>query len=214
MKRIRTGELGVVLIASGMILAILAMPKPARTAPVSATATSSSGAMPTGENAYCAKGDIWTGATSDGPAQLPEGCVYTGLDGSPSPGKVTFIAAGGDVVSAVKAASCGDTIQLQQGATFPLKSPAFPSKNCDSKHWITIRTSAAESALPPEHERINPSYAGVASLNGRPKFSGPNKNVMAKLVVGASAIQVGDHYRLIGLEISRPKDGKWYNTLV
>lgn len=214
MKRIRTGELGAVLIASGMILSFLGMPKTARTAPVSATTTSSSIATPKGENAYCAKGDIWTGATSDGPAQLPEGCVYTGLDGSPSPGKVTFIAAGGDVVSAVKAASCGDTIQLQQGATFPLKNPVFPSKSCDSKHWITIRTSAADSALPPEHARINPSFAGVASLNGRPKFSGPNKNVLAKLVVGLSPIQIGDHYRLIGLEITRPSDGKWYNALV
>ena len=120
MKRICTGDLGAVLFVSVMILVFLSVPKSARTATVPATATSSSSLMPAGENAYCAKGDIWTGATSDGPAQLPEGCVYTGLDGSPSPGTVTFIAAGGDVVSAVKAASCGDTIQLQQGATFPL----------------------------------------------------------------------------------------------
>jgi hypothetical protein len=214
MKRIRDGALGAVLIAAGTMLAFLGMTKPARTAPVSADVTSTSSTMPTGENAYCAKGDIWTGAREDGPAQLPQGCVYTGLDGSPSPGKVTSVAAGGDVVNTVRAASCGDTIKLQQGATYTLKSPMFPSKNCDSKHWITIRTSAADSALPPEHARINPSYAGVASLSGRPKYSGPNKNVMAKLVVGASAIQLGDHYRLIGLEITRPKDGQWHNSLV
>jgi hypothetical protein len=214
MKRIRKRDVRTVLIAAGTILAFLAMAKPARTAAVSAAATSSSSTMPTSENAYCAKGDNWTGGTSDGPAELPQGCVYTGLDGTPSPGKVTFVAAGGNVVTAVKAASCGDTIQLQQGVTFTLKSPSLPSKNCDSQHWITIRTSAADSALPPEHARINPSYAGVASLSGRPKFSGPNRNVMAKLVVGASPIQLGDHYRLIGLEITRPKDGKWYNALI
>jgi hypothetical protein len=202
-----------VLIAAGTMLAFLGTAKPARTAAASAAVTSSA-STPTGENAYCAKGDIWTGATADGPAKLPHGCVYTGLDGSPSPGKVTFLAAGGDLVSTIKAANCGDTIKLQAGATYTMKSPTFPSKNCDSKHWITIRTSAADSALPPEHTRINPSYAGVASLNGRPKFSGPNKNLMAKLIVGVSPIQLGDHYRLIGLEITRPRDGEWHIGLV
>jgi hypothetical protein len=215
-KRIRKGALGAVLISAGTILAFLGMVSPARPASRSTDVTSSSTTMTTSEDAYCAKGDIWTGATSDGPAHLPHGCVYTGLDGSPSPGKVIALAAGGDVISTVKAASCGDTIQLQAGASFTLNGgPIFPSKNCDSKHWITIRTSAANSALPPEHTRINPSYAGVASLSGRPAFSGPNKNVMAKLVVsGSNSIQIGDHYRLIGLEITRPNDGKWYNALV
>jgi hypothetical protein len=171
--------------------------------------------MPTAENAYCAKGGIWTGATSDGPAELPQGCVYTGLDGSPSPGKIISVAAGGDVIKTVQAANCGDTIQLQSGATFTFKGgTTLPSKNCDAQHWITIRTSAANSALPPEHTRISPSFAGVASLSGRPPFSGPNKNIMAKLVVDSNSIKIGDHYRLIGVEITRPHDGKWYNTLV
>jgi hypothetical protein len=215
-KRIRNGASDALLIVAGTILAFLSMLNPARSAQLSAAVTGSSPTVPAIENAYCAKGDIWTGATSDGPAELPQRCVYTALDGSPSPGKVTFLAAGGDIVSTVKAASCGDTIQLQQGATFKLTGDStFPSKNCDSKHWITIRTSAANSALPPEHTRINPSYAGVASLPGRPPFSGPKKNVMAKLLVSnTSSIQIGDHYRLIGLEITRPSDGKWYNALV
>lgn len=215
MKRIRKGALGAVLIAGGTILAFLGMAKPARSAPLPPAATSSSSAVPTSENAYCAKGDIWTGGTSDGPAQLPQGCVYTGLDGSPSPGKVTLVAAGANVVTVVKAASCGDTIELQQGASFTLPgSPVFPAKNCDANHWITIRTSAANSALPPAGVRINPSYAGVASLSGRPAFSGPNKNVLAKLLISGNSIQIGDHYRLIGLEITRPTDGNWYDALV
>ena len=214
MKRIRKGVIVAMFFAAGTILALLGMAKPARTAPLSAAMINSPSTMPTGENAYCAKGDIWTGATSDGPADLPHGCVYTALDGSPSPGKINSVAAGKDVVSAVKAASCGDTIQLQEGASFTLNGdPTFPSKHCDSKHWITIRTSAPDSALPPEHTRITPSYAGVASLNGRPRFSGPNKNVMAKLVV-SNSIQIGDHYRLIGLEITRPSDAEWYTALV
>lgn len=78
MKRIRKGALGTVLIAAGTILSFLGMANPARTAAVFAAATSSSSTLPTTENAYCAKGDIWTGGTSDGPAELPQGCVYTG----------------------------------------------------------------------------------------------------------------------------------------
>jgi hypothetical protein len=214
MKRIRKGALGAVLVATGTILAFLGMPEPGRTAPASADVTGSSSTLSTSENAYCAKGDIWTGATSDGPAQLPRGCVYTGLDGSPSPGKVIFLAAGGNIISTLKTASCGDTIQLQQGASFTLTGSAFPSKNCDSAHWITIRTSAPNSAIPPEHTRITPSYAGVATLYGRPAFSGPNKNVMAKVLVPGWPFQIGDHYRLIGLEIARSSNGKSYSGLV
>lgn len=216
MKRIRKGALGVVLTAMGVGVGFLGMVSPAESAPLPSSAISSSSTVSTNENAYCGKGDVWTGPTSDGPAQMPEGCVYTSMDGSPSPGKVTYVASGGDVVSTVKAAKCGDTIQLAQGASFTLTGdPSFPTKNCDSAHWITIRTSAPDSSLPAEHTRITPSYAGVASLSGRPAYSGPNKNVMAKLLVsGSGDIQIGDHYRLIGLEITRPSDGTWHNALV
>src|ERR1700758_5674488 len=73
MKCIRRGDLRSVLITAGMVVAFLGMAKEGRTAPVSSSAT----AMPTAENAYCGKGDVWTGAAEDGPARLPEGCVYT-----------------------------------------------------------------------------------------------------------------------------------------
>src|ERR1700741_4061643 len=112
--------LGPAVSAVKTILALLGMAKPALSAPASAAATSSVSSIPVSENAYCAKGDVWKGTTSDGTAELPHGCVYTGLDGTPSPGKVTVVAAGGNFVNAVRAASCGDTIKLQQGATFTL----------------------------------------------------------------------------------------------
>ena len=215
MKSIRKLAFGVVLTAAGIVIGFLgnssstsafAQVSPSRSRVATGT---------WGENAYCAKGDEWIGPTSDGPAQLPEACVYTAMDGSPSPGNVTVLASGGDVIAAVKAAHCGDTIQLQKGGSFTLpKGPVFPSNGCDPQHWITIRTSALDSVLPAEHARINPSYAGVASLPGRPQYTGPNQNVMAKLIITGNPILVGDHYRLIGLEITRPADGKWYNALV
>ena len=161
------------------------------------------------ENFYCAKGDVWTGPATDGPAQLPKRCIYTALDGTPSPGAVKTVSAGGNVAAALSAANCGDTILLTAGAKY---SPfMLPAKNCDAAHWITIRTSAPDTALPLEHSRIDPSYAGVPSLPDRPAYSGGSRNVMAAIVSPNSApaisvpkTGVANYYRLgPGLEITR-----------
>src|SRR5258708_11288172 len=44
-------------------------------------------APPTGENAYCGKGNVAQFGAKDGIAELPKTCYYTALDGTPSPGK-------------------------------------------------------------------------------------------------------------------------------
>jgi len=173
-----------------------------------------------GENSYCAKGDAWTGPATDGPAQLPKRCIYTALDGTPSPGAVTTVPSGGNVAAALAAAKCGDTIMLTAGATYP--PIMLPAKNCDAAHWITIRSSAPDSALPPEHSRINPSYAGVPSLPDRPAFGGGSKNVMAAIVspnvepaIKASTGGVANYYRLgPGLDITRTPGTKINYELV
>ena len=43
-------------------------------------------APPTGENAYCGKGNVAHFGDKDGVAELPKSCYYTALDGTPSPG--------------------------------------------------------------------------------------------------------------------------------
>ena len=166
-------------------------------------------AMASNSNAYCGKGDVWLGGASDGPAQLPQRCIYTDLSGTPSPGAVTVVPAGASVQTALNAAKCGDTLELTAGASY--SSFTLPAKGCDAGHWITIRTSAPDSALPPEDSRINPSYAGVPSLPGRPPFSGGSSNVMAVVVghrsaaaISAPKTGVANFYRLgPGLEITR-----------
>jgi hypothetical protein len=114
MKRIRKVALGAVLTGAGMILGFLD-----DFSSISSVLAQAASAPPQtstwSENVYCAKGDVWIGPGSDGHAQLPQACVYTGMDGTPSPGKVTLLAPGENVVAAVSAAHCGDTIQLQKG---------------------------------------------------------------------------------------------------
>ncbi len=98
---------------------------------------------------------------------------------------------------------------MQAGATFD--SLLLPEKKCDDSHWIIIRTSAPDSKLPPEGTRLTPCYAGVSSLPGRPALQcGFTENVLAKIESngkGGSGPVIlapgANHYRLIGLEVTR-----------
>src|SRR5258706_4277289 len=155
-----------------------------------------------GENAYCEEGDIARFGNKDGPAELPKSCYYTGLDGTPSPGKQVRVTAKADLSAALEEAKCGDTLLLPAGASFEVKE--LPRKNCDDQHYITIRTDTPDSKLPPEGTRISPAWAGVASLSGRPPFAqpsgGPAKLMAALVVKKPSGVVVGDHTRFIGIE--------------
>jgi hypothetical protein len=146
----------------------------------------------------------------DGPAELPRVTVHSAMADTPAPGSVITVNAGGDLQSALNNAQCGDVIQLQPGATFTGRF-IVPAKNCDINHWIWIRTSAPDTALPAEGQRATPCYAGVASLEGRPPYSCPNpQNVMAKVQIQAGGdgpfrfAAGASYYRIIGLEVTRP----------
>ena len=157
----------------------------------------------------------------DGPAELPRAYVKTSLADTPAPGRVQHIKAGQDLQDAINNAKCGDTLELQAGATFQ-GIFRFPKKPCDDGHWIIIRTSAPNDALPPENTILTPCYAGVASLPGRPDFHcSAVQNVLAKLELdrkseaGPVLFEDGaNHYRLIGLEITRGVPGFRMRNLV
>ena len=153
---------------------------------------------------------VVAGGNFDGPAELPRVTVPSAMSDTPAPGSVITVNAGGDLQSALNNAHCGDTIHLQAGATFTGRF-TVPAKNCDNNHWIIIRTSSPDSALPAEGQRATPCYAGVASLKGRPQYSCSNpKNVMARVQTqtqgdGPFEFASGaDFYRFTGLEITRP----------
>jgi hypothetical protein len=163
---------------------------------------------PIAENAYCGKGNVAKFGDKDGPAQLPQSCYYTGIDGTPSPGKEIRVAASADLAEAVNSAKCGDTLLLAAGASYEIRD--LPSKKCDDQHYITIRTNTPDSKLPPEGTRISPAWAGVATLAGRPSYAQPSggpARLMATLIVKVpSGSKIGDHTRFIGIEWTAPSD--------
>jgi len=146
----------------------------------------------------------------DGPAELPRAYLQTALADTPAPGKTTLVSTATDFQAALNSAICGDTIQLKAGATFS-GTFVLPDKPCDSSHWVIVRTSAPDASLPTEGTRITPCYAGVKSLPGRPALNCQSaQNVMARLIQptassnGPVELAAGaNHYRLVGLEITR-----------
>jgi len=129
---------------------------------------------------------------------------------TPAPGSIITVNAGDDLQSALTSAQCGDVIELQAGATFSGRF-IVSAKSCNINHWIIIRTSAPDSALPAEGHRATPCYAGVASLVGRPQYACSNpRNVMAKVQIQTSGdgpfrlAPGANYYRFIGLEVTRP----------
>src|SRR5579862_781554 len=146
----------------------------------------------------------------DGPAELPRQQVRSSFTDTPAGGKVWMVRAGGSFQQMLANASCGDVIQLEAGASFS-GNFELPQKNCDVSHLIIIRTSAPDSSLPPEGTRLTPCYAGIAGLPGRPAFPCSSaRNVLAKIEFDGKAgsgpitfAPSANHYRLIGLEVTR-----------
>ncbi|MGC1374039.1 MAG: hypothetical protein WA824_18030, partial [Candidatus Sulfotelmatobacter sp.] len=163
---------------------------------------------------FCAAASGQTSKVSDktnfdGPAELPREYVKSLLKDSPAGGKTWTVHDAQEFKETLASASCGDVIELQAGAVFR-GTVTLPAKNCDDLHWIIIRTSAPDSALPPENTRLTPCYAGVASLPGRPRWNcSSTANVLAKIQFDGSGgsgplmfSPGANHYRLIGLEIT------------
>ena len=118
--------------------------------------------------------------------ELPRVFVDTRL--VPPTGKTIAVAASGDVQAALDTARPGDVITLQAGATF---TGPFTLPQKKGKRWITVRTSAPDSSLPPPGTRVTPSHAAA----------------MPKIVAGASAGHAivaasgAHHFRFIGIEV-------------
>jgi len=131
------------------------------------------------------------------------------MSNSPTPGSVIYVSPEDNLQQVLQVAECGDTIQLQAGATFT-GMLSLPSKSCDKGHWIIIRTSSPDSALPQEYHRVSPCYAGLVSLVGRPPYKCKSPSyALAKIVMPSSGdgplvlANGANFYRFVGLEITR-----------
>jgi hypothetical protein len=164
------------------------------------------------DNRYCGPGNDPKFGSSDGPAALPQTCFYTALSATPSPGKVIHVPLDSSLQQAIDKAECGDILELSAGSVYRGEFN-FSAKRCDDRHWITVRTSGE---IPPEGTRISPCYAGLRSLPARPDFPCPSPaKALATLIVPShGSLTVTDHYRFIGLEITREEgNGIIYNLV-
>ncbi len=137
--------------------------------------------------------------------------MLTNLSRTPSPNKATMVPPGG-LQEALNRARCGDVLELRAGEAYDGSQVTWPAHRCDDGQWITVRTSSPDSQLPPEGTRISPCWSGVSSLPTRPTFPCPKGSpqvLTARIFVRPDSTMriAGDHYRLIGLEITRPAGG-------
>jgi hypothetical protein len=73
------------------------------------------------------------GKNSDGPAELPSEYAKSSIKDTTAGGKTWMVRSGQSLEQVFASASCGDTIQLQAGATFS-GNFVMPAKNCDDSH--------------------------------------------------------------------------------
>ena len=85
----------------------------------------------------------WAKARYDGPAELPRVTVASSLGDTPARGSIVAVNAGGNLQAALNNAFCGDTIELQAGATFT-GTFTLPAKSCDSGRWIVVALARLE----------------------------------------------------------------------
>jgi hypothetical protein len=186
----------------------------------STTGIVATGAM-TGENSYCQPGagvekseGTPTWGASDGVAEMPTQCINTALTSTPSPGSIINAPDSSSLTSALSTVACGQSIVLTAGQTYTAPSGGFslPALECDGAHWITIKTNGT---IPGEGTRVSPCYANVASEPGYPAYAcaSPSAQMPKIITVTANnpAIQFqsgANHYRLIGLEITKQADIK------
>src|SRR5687767_7496188 len=104
-----------------------------------------------------------------------------------------YVAAGANLQTALNAAQPGDTILLEEGAEF-VGNFVLPAKNGDG--WITVRTSAPDSVLPPAGVRIHPSHAPLLA-----RLRSSNASAVLRTAAGAH------HWDLRYLEFGPNRNG-------
>jgi hypothetical protein len=126
---------------------------------------------------------------------LSSACLFAAtLAAATNAGAATItVNAGGNLQTAINSAQPGDTILLQAGAVFT-GNFTLPAKSGTT--FITIRSAAADSSLPPANVRIDPRYASLL-----PKIRSANTGSALTTAAGAH------HWRLQFLEFQANSGG-------
>jgi hypothetical protein len=176
------------------------------------------GPLAQGENTYCTAGTgvektegTPTWGTTDGVAALPTQCMNTAMASTPSPGSTIVADTAAAFTAALASVTCGQTIQLTAGSTYTGQF-TLPALSCTGANWITIKSSGvSDPNFPPEGTRVTPCISNIASEPGYPYSCPTPRALTAKIVAntGTGAIKFAtgaNHYRLIGLEITKVAD--------
>jgi PKD repeat protein len=96
--------------------------------------------------------------------------ILLSCSAGPAGAATIYVAAGSNLQQALNAAQPGDTILLQEGAEFA-GNFVLPVKSGDG--WITLRSSAPDSVLPPAGVRIRPADAPLLARLRSPTIGMP-----------------------------------------
>jgi len=96
---------------------------------------------------------------SEGEPELPR--MYLDTTYTPPRGRVIEVKAGGDFQTALNQAKPGDVITLEAGGAFTGNFTLPNKSGSGQSEWIVIRSSTADSNLPPPGARVTPSYSAV-----------------------------------------------------
>lgn len=118
-------------------------------------------------------------------------------------GEVIRVSSGDDLQAALDAASPGNIVELEAGATWHMeRALTLPDKG-RSDDWIVIRSSRWRE-LPAEGERVTPDHAHLM-----PRIEGGMRNQrVLRTAAGAS------RYRMLGLEIAIADEVERMNAVV
>jgi hypothetical protein len=116
------------------------------------------------------------------------GSLWSFTTGASTGATVWTVPSGGDFQAALNDARPGDTIQLEAGATFT-GNFILPAKDASATSYITIRSSADDSTLPPNGARIDPTYAAWLA-----KLKSPNSSP------ALATAPYAHHYRIVFVE--------------
>lgn len=107
----------------------------------------------------------------------------------PARASIINVGNGEDFQAALDRSEPGDVITLEAGADF-VGNFTLPEKQ-NGSGWITIRSSAKDSDLPPDGHRVTPAYSAVM-----PRIISPNADPAMRTSGSAH------HYQFVGIEIT------------